>query len=397
MTDVRHGSKQASEETADVVEARVIAPLRKARLEPDDLQLARLGAAFDTALQSAAVRRARPPEPAGRRAPRRGAIGVALAAAAVAALIAGPWRHRAPPADTARTGATPLPIAYENDGRALAAPAPRTLVVPAGVRQRGRIGERVRFTLVGPGEVSAFAVGGGTEIDLASGRLLVDYDGHGGQTLRVRSPGAVTTVVGTLFAVEARARASRVAVARGSVAVEGAGARVRQIGAGRSWLTEAPDTEPIASDMAADLAAQDDAAAPAGVIGELADGAHDAQLPSSAAAAAADRDLPRRPPRRPLAAREAETAYAAAEELMRTGSTTAARRALLDFVTAHPRDPRAELALLDLARLDLAAGHPIAARAHVAKLLATTKDVALIDLAHQVERRIEAATATSGE
>jgi hypothetical protein len=393
MTDVRHGSKQASQETADLVEARVIAPLRKARLEPDDLQLARLGAALDTALQSAALRRARAPEPAAPRAARRGAIGVALAAAAIAALLAGPWRHRAPPVDAARIGATPLPIAYENDGRAPAGPVPRALVVPAGVRQRGRIGERVRFTLVGPAEISAFAVGGSTEIDLASGRLLVDYDGHGGETLRVRSPGAVTTVIGTLFAVEASGRASRVAVARGSVSVEGAGARVRQIGAGRSWLTEAPDSEPIASDLAADLAAHDGAIAPAGVTGEL---AHDARLPPSAATAAAHPDLPRRPPR-PLAAREAETAYAAAEELMRTGSTTAARRALLDFVTAHPRDPRAELALLDLARLDLAAGHPIAARAHVAKLLATTKDVALIDLAHQVERRIEAATATDGE
>src|SRR6185436_10772441 len=211
----------AFDETADPVEARVIAPLRKARLEPDDLQLARLGAALDTALQSAALQRARAPEPAARRA-RRGAIGVAVAAVAIAVLVAGPWRHRAPPAGAARPVGTPLAIATESDARALAAPAPRAMVVPAGVRQRGRIGERVRFTLVGPGEVSAFAVGGGTEIDLARGRLLVDYDGHGGEILRVRSPGAVTTVVGTLFAVEARGRASRVAVARGSVAVEGA-------------------------------------------------------------------------------------------------------------------------------------------------------------------------------
>ena len=79
---------------------------------------------------------------------------------------------------------------------------------------------------------------------------------------------------------------------------------------------------------------------------------------------------------------------------MRAGSTTTARRALLDFVTAHPADPRAELALLDLARLALAAGHPIEARAHVARLLASTKDEALIDLARQVERRIDAAAPT---
>lgn len=79
---------------------------------------------------------------------------------------------------------------------------------------------------------------------------------------------------------------------------------------------------------------------------------------------------------------------------MRAGSATAARRALLDFVTANPRDPRAELALLDLARLALAAGHPIEARGYVARLLASTKDDALIDLAHQIERRIETAAAT---
>ena len=78
---------------------------------------------------------------------------------------------------------------------------------------------------------------------------------------------------------------------------------------------------------------------------------------------------------------------------MRAGSATAARTALLDFVTAHPGDPRAEPALLDLARLALAAGHPIEARGYVARLLASTKDDALVDLARQVERRIDAAAA----
>jgi len=41
----------------------------------------------------------------------------------------------------------------------------------------------------------------------------------------------------------------------------------------------------------------------------------------------------------------------------------------------------------------LAAGHPIEARGYVTRLLASTKDDALIDLARQVERRIEAAAA----
>ena len=105
----------------------------------------------------------------------------------------------------------------------------------------------------------------------------------------------------------------------------------------------------------------------------------------------------RRAPRPSLVKPDAETAYAAAEELMRAGSTTTARRALLDFVTTHPADPRAELALLDLARLALAAGHPLEARAYVARLLASTKDESLIDLARQVERRIDAAAPTEAE
>ena len=263
----------------------------------------------------------------------------------------------------------------------------------------------MHFTLVGPGEVSAFAVAGGSELDLASGRLLVDYDGHGGEILRVRSPGAVTTVVGTLFAVEARGRTSRVAVARGSVAVEGSGARLRQIAAGRSWLTEAPESEPIPGDLAADLAAQDVAAASATGRGEPADDTSDAPVAAqqpSVPDTVSRHDRPRitgtdvrarRPPRPPLGEGDAETAYAAAEELMRAGSATAARKALLDFVTAYPGDPRAEPALLDLARMALAAGHPIEARGYVTRLLASKKDDALIDLARQVERRIEAAAA----
>src|SRR5580765_8468933 len=259
---------QASEDPFDPVEARVVAPLRRARLEPDDLQLARLYAALDTALESAPVS----PAPVARRgrSAQWGAIGVALAAAAAAVLIAGPMRHRAPPPVASEHARKALAIAIEPDGAASVAPASGPLAVPAGVRFRGRIGERVRFTLVGPGEISACAVAGGADLDLASGRLLVDYDGHGGgETLRVHSPGAVTTVVGTLFAVEALGRTSRVAVARGAVSVEGAGARVQRIAAGRSWLAEAPDTEPIPNDLAADLATRD-AAAPASGTGEAA-------------------------------------------------------------------------------------------------------------------------------
>jgi len=401
MTDVRHGGNQASGDGADLLEARVIAPLKRARLEPDDLQLARLCAGLDTALQDAVAAKARAQGPAARRArwARRGAVGVALAAAAAAALIAAPSLRRASLTETmtAERARRPLPIAYESEAGAPAVSAAGSLVAPAGARLRGRIGERVRFTLVGPGEVAAFAVAGGTDLELASGRLIVDYDGRaGGQTLRVHSPGAVTTVVGTLFAVEAFGRTSRVAVARGAVAVEGAGGRLQQIAAGRSWLADAPETESIPGDLAADLAAQDVAASGATGRGEPRDDVREASPAPQPSVTGAHVRL-RRAPHPPAGKRDAETAYAAAEELMRAGSTAAARGALLEFVTAHPADPRAELALLDLARLALAAGHPIEARGYVARLLASTKDEALVDLARQVERRIDAAAPTEAE
>ena len=96
-----------------------------------------------------------------------------------------------------------------------------------------------------------------------------------------------------------------------------------------------------------------------------------------------DRDpiAPRLAPAR--GAPDAEAAYAAAEDLMRAGSAAPRASALLDLVAAHPGDPRAELALLDLARLALAAGHPVEARGYLKRLLAATNDAALVDLGRQ--------------
>ena len=84
MSDIRRGDDQARDD-ADSVEAQVIAPLRNAQLAPDDLQIARLSAALDTALQ-AVVPQARAPKP---RAARPGRVrwigGLALATTAAAA------------------------------------------------------------------------------------------------------------------------------------------------------------------------------------------------------------------------------------------------------------------------------------------------------------------------
>jgi hypothetical protein len=64
-----------------------------------------------------------------------------------------------------------------------------------------------------------------------------------------------------------------------------------------------------------------------------------------------------------------------------------------DIVATHPDDPRAELTLLDLARIALAAGHPVEARGYLTRLLSSTNDAALVDLGRQIERRIDAAAA----
>ena len=90
---------------------------------------------------------------------------------------------------------------------------------------------------MGAGRVSVLPVARAGEVELAleSGRLLVDFDGHGGGTLRVRAAGTVTTVVGTLFAVEATAPAAASPSRAATYEQQDAAGHVWQIAAGRSW------------------------------------------------------------------------------------------------------------------------------------------------------------------
>ena len=75
--------------------------------------------------------------------------------------------------------------------------------------------------------------GAGARLGPASRRLRRS----GGGTLRVRSPGALTTVVGTLFAVEAMGLGSRVAVAHGRVRTEDLSGGSAQVSAGSGWTS----------------------------------------------------------------------------------------------------------------------------------------------------------------
>jgi hypothetical protein len=96
-------------------------------------------------------------------------------------------------------------------------------------------------------------------------------------------------------------------------------------------------------------------------------------------------------PGRGAAGGDAESEYAAAEDLMRAGDTARARLALLALVARHEHDPRVELALLDLARLALTGGQPAEARGFLARLTAATRDPVLLDLAGRLRCRVDVA------
>jgi TolA-binding protein len=198
-------------------------------------------------------------------APRgRGALGWtvaaflagAAAAAAVAFVIVSPARSRV--AGSAQPALRFEPYVVAPLAAASASAMPETLMrssshldVPAGWLVRASLGDAVAVTLTGPARAWAerAASDGRVVVHLEDGRLLASLDGRGGRRLAIVSPGAVTEVVGTLFAVEVVGGASRIAVAHGRVAVSAAPpaadaqgrAPPREITGGESWLTAQPE------------------------------------------------------------------------------------------------------------------------------------------------------------
>jgi thioredoxin-like negative regulator of GroEL len=83
-----------------------------------------------------------------------------------------------------------------------------------------------------------------------------------------------------------------------------------------------------------------------------------------------------------------EAAYLAAEAAMRGGGRDHARRALDAVVARDPDGARGEAALLDLARLELAAGDAAAARRHLARLPDPARDPGLAEGAHHLRCRV---------
>jgi TolA-binding protein len=231
---------------------------------------------------------ARQPPPRGRR-PLASTVGVFLAGAAAAAIVAflvvprarPRLPERAPsrlqfepyvvaPLDTA-SPASALPEALERSSA--------QLDVPAGWLVRATLGEAVAVTLTGPARAWAehAANDGRVVVHLEEGRLLASLAGGRGRRMAIVSPGAVTEVVGTLFAVEVVGRASRVTVAHGRVAVSAAPAAAggqdraspREVAGGQSWLTVQRQNDELEPALAEALAEHERTPSPRGAAVEL--------------------------------------------------------------------------------------------------------------------------------
>ena len=380
------------------VEAEIAARLRGVSPDLDELHRARLVSAIDATLdredEARAERRRRAETGAG---PGWRGKRIFVAAGAAAAMLGlALWlaarphgkqeRAALPPPGGAVVAAPPaaapsLLRPYQEPGRDAPAEAPpptTSLLALPGERTRATIGTRVRLTLVGAGRVSVLAAAREDDIELAldGGRLLVDYDGHTGGTLRVRSPGAVTTVVGTVFAVEVRGSGSRVAVTRGQVRTEDPSGRNAQVTAGSSWTSADGRSAPIPDDVANALAEHQASWAPSPAAPER------SAVPVRPAHA-------QPPAARPLPHTDLEALYAQAEAAMRERSLGEARRTLETIAARDPRGALGEAALLDLARLALADGDRAEARRALDRLPRPLRTPALAETAAHLRCRAE--------
>ena len=372
--------------------------MRGASPDLDELHRARLVSAIDATLdredEARADRRRRAETGAGPGWRRKHIFVAAGAAAAMLGLAL--WiaarphgkqeRTALPPPGEAVVAAPPaaapsLLRPYQEPGRDAPAEAPpptTSLVALRGERTRATIGTRVRLTLIGAGRVSVLAAAreGDIELALDGGGLLVDYDGHAGGTLRVRSPGVVTTVVGTVFAVEVRGAGSRVAVARGQVRTEDPSGRNAQVTAGTSWTSADGRSAPIPDDVANALAEHEASWAPSPAVPER-------------GARAARPELRRPPTVSPRPRVDLDSLYAQAEAAMRERSLGEARRTLETIAARDPRGALGEAALLDLARLALADGDRAEARRALARLPQPLRTPALAETAAHLRCRAD--------
>jgi len=373
------------------VDTEIVAALREVSPALDEIHRARLTGAIDAALDVADRERAAHRDQTARQPRTRWRWPLFAVAAVAAAFALGiafrPHEQQAAiPASGATLAVTPPANGSAAQGRpdqSLNRPpealAPSTsLVALRGERARATVGTRVRLTLVGDGRVTVLAAARDGDIELAlhAGRLLVDYDGRAGGTLRVRSPGALTTVVGTLFAVEVAAAGSRVAVARGKVRTETTTGDGAEVAAGNSWTSGDGRLAPISNELALALADHQAAWVGRAVEPEL---ERVAEPPKRARPAVS------RPARQP----DLNALYEKAEAAMRDRSLAEARRLLETIVDRDPHGPLYEEALLDLARLALTDGDREEALRVLDRLPPRLRDPALAETADHLRARAQ--------
>jgi TolA-binding protein len=187
----------------------------------DDIKRAQIWARLEPQLASAAPRRLRWPIAFG--------VATACAAAAVAFVATRPSGSSRP---------------------AYVAPADTTLSL--------HLGDHTRAALVGPGRLEPLEISPTTTVvRLRSGTLLAEFEGGQGRTLRIVAPGATIEIVGTLFAVDARASTTCVSVAHGTVRLISATRELAITGGQRacSDVLELHAIDPATSDALAHHAA----------------------------------------------------------------------------------------------------------------------------------------------
>ena len=217
--------------------------------------LERLASALDDHASSRARRGAPPTGARGRRLTIALLAG-ALVAAAVLLLV--PLRPSPRPVDPPVAASAGSPAGHLAIIRPRPAAGPpgersappgagvRRMALPAGERAAAELGERARLSLIGPAELEVLSASERLiEVRLGSGTLVADYDHGTGTALHVFSPGAETRVLGTVFYVQATPAGTRVAVARGRVAVRTASAPDRVVAAGQTWTSQGGALEPV--------------------------------------------------------------------------------------------------------------------------------------------------------
>ncbi|MDP6946167.1 MAG: FecR domain-containing protein, partial [Myxococcota bacterium] len=108
-----------------------------------------------------------------------------------------------------------------------------------------------RVTLIGPARVSVGSPGARViDLHLEGGLLLARVVPGQGRTVRVTTGAVTTTVLGTVFAVEARRGGPvQVAVARGVVKVETSGRSAARVTAGQRWSEGSSRVEAVGKKM----------------------------------------------------------------------------------------------------------------------------------------------------